>query len=78
MEEDTMMTASHFHAGDRVRTLQPIDLFDANRCGTILRAFFGADLYDVLFDGQTEPSMVVAEKLIEETLLLAREAAMAC
>jgi hypothetical protein len=48
---------------------------EVNRSGTILRWFFGADLYDVLFDGQTEPRMVVAEKLIEEMPVLAREAA---
>jgi hypothetical protein len=70
-----MTTASHFHTGDRVRTIRPIDLFHANRCGTILRAFFGADLYDVLFDGQAEPRIVIAENLIEETPVLAREAA---
>jgi hypothetical protein len=67
-----MTTATHFLAGDRVRTLRPLSVFDANRSGTILRVFFGADLIDVLFDGQTEPRMVVAEKLIEETPLLAR------
>jgi hypothetical protein len=67
-----MITAAHFQAGERVRTLRPINVFDANRSGTILRAFFGADLYDVLFDGQTEPHMVVAEKLIEETPVRAR------
>ncbi len=68
-----MTTGPHFHAGDRVRTLRPIGLFDVDQCGTILRVFFGVDLYDVLFDGQTEPRMVVADKLIGETPLLARE-----
>jgi hypothetical protein len=68
-----MITAPHFHAGDRVRTLRPINLMETNRSGTILRWFFGADLYDVLFDGQAEPRIVIAENLIEETPVLARE-----
>jgi len=73
-----MITAPHFRSGDRVRTLRPIDFFRANQCGTILWAFFGAELYDVLFDGQTEPRIVVAENLIQETPQLTREVAMAC
>jgi hypothetical protein len=76
-----MRTGPHFHAGDRVRTRCPMGLFDANRCGIILRAFFGADLYDVLFDGQTEPRLVVAEKLIKEMPAAAHETtkyALAC
>ena len=68
-----MTPASHFQAGDRVRTLRPITMFDTNRYGTVLRVFFGAGLYDVLFDGQSEPRMVMAERLTKEAALLACE-----
>ncbi len=63
-----------FHAGDRVRTIHPINVFSANRCGTILRVFFGSDIYDVLFDGETEPRIVAYENLILESSRLAHEA----
>ena len=62
-----MTMASHFRAGDRVRTVRPLNVFETNRSGTILHVFFGVELYDVLFDGHTKPHMVAAERLREET-----------
>jgi hypothetical protein len=58
-----MTTVTHFHAGDRVQALHPIDLFAAHQSGIILREYPVLNVSDVVFDGQMEPRIVANEHL---------------
>jgi hypothetical protein len=47
---EALMQQQRFHLEDRVRTLQPVGWVTRGSYGTIVRVFFGMDIYGVCFD----------------------------
>jgi len=55
-----------FRPGDRVRTIYPVGGIPVGSRGTVVRAFPGALVYDVRFDGDDIPQLVMRYKVVSD------------
>jgi len=60
---ETIMNEQRFSTGDRVRTMRAVGTFPAGTRGTVAYTFLLAPIYQVCFDGETIPQLVMHEKL---------------
>ena len=58
------MAAQLFNAGDRVRTVAPTAYLHVGMAGTVQEVYlFDRVLYDVRFDGELQPRLILAYNL---------------